>query len=219
MNSLSDIIKSRKSIRAFLNKEVDSNLIKDLLTTASHAPSGGNLQPWKIYILNDKSMKNFLDFQVSWKGQENPPYPIYPKKLKEPYRTSRNEMGEEMYSLIDIGREDKVGRLNQMIKNFEFFGAPAGLFCFVDKQMGLPQWSDLGMFLQSFMLLAHESGLDTCAQESWSLKQGCISNFLDTPDDLMLFCGVAIGYKDPNSKINELRTSRRPIDDWATFVD
>ena len=216
--TLTEIINSRKSIRAYLDKSVDNELIKEMLKKASKAPSGGNLQPWKIYIINSNSMNKFLNFQKNWRGNEEIPYPIYPEKLKEPYRTSRYEVGEKMYSLLGISREDKIGRANQMLKNFEFFGAPAGLFCFVDKQMGLPQWSDLGMFLQTFMLLAGDQDLDTCAQESWSLKQNCVKTFLKVPEEYLLFCGMAIGYANKDSKINELQTSRRPIDDWATFV-
>ena len=216
--TLTEIINSRKSIRAFLDKPVDNKVIEEMLKMASQAPSGGNLQPWKIYVINSSSMDKFINFQKNWKGKEEPPYPIYPEKLKEPYRTSRYEVGEEMYSLLGIKREDKVGRLNQMLKNFDFFGAPVGLFCFVDKQMGLPQWSDLGMFLQTFMLLAVDQDLDTCAQESWSLKQNCVKEFLKVPDEYLLFCGMAIGYADKDSKINKLQTTRRPIDDWATFV-
>lgn len=138
--TLTEIINSRKSIRAFLDKPVDNKVIEEMLKKASHAPSGGNLQPWKIYVINSSSMDNFINFQKNWKGKEEPPYPIYPEKLKEPYRTSRYEVGEEMYALLGIKREDKVGRLNQMLKNFDFFGAPVGLFCFVDKQMGLPMF-------------------------------------------------------------------------------
>ena len=216
--TLTEIINSRKSIRAFLDKPVDNKVIEEMLKMASQAPSGGNLQPWKIYVINSSSMDKFINFQKKWKGKEEPPYPIYPEKLKEPYRTSRYEVGEEMYSLLGIKREDKVGRLNQMLKNFDFFGAPVGLFCFVDKQMGLPQWSDLGMFLQTFMLLAVDQDLDTCAQESWSLKQNCVKEFLKVPDEHMLFCGMASGDADIDSKINNLQTTRRPIDDWATFV-
>ena len=215
--TLTEIIKSRKSVRAYLDKPVSNDLIKELLIKASQSPSGGNLQPWKIYIVNEQSMKDFIKFQNNWKGKEEPPYPIYPEKLKEPYRTSRNQMGEDMYSLIGIERDDKLGRMNQILKNFNFFGAPAGLFCFVDKQMGLPQWSDLGMFLQTFMLLAVDADLDTCAQESWSLKQNCVRTYLDVSENHILFCGMAIGYADKKNKINELSTSRRSIDDWATF--
>ena len=217
--TLTEIIKNRKSIRSFVDKPVSNNIIKEMLQKSSRAPSGGNLQPWKIYIVNEKSMKNFLEFQKNWKGKEEPPYPIYPEKLKEPYRTSRNQMGEQMYSLLDIKREDKIGRMNQMLKNFDFFDAPVGMFCFIDKQMGLPQWSDLGMFLQTFMLLAVDNNLDTCAQESWSLKQNCVKTYLDISDDCILFCGMAIGHANIDDKVNELNTPRRPIDEWATFVE
>ena len=217
--TLSEIIKNRKSIRSFTDKPVSNDIIREMLQKSSRAPSGGNLQPWKIYIVNEKSMKDFLEFQKNWKGKEEPPYPIYPEKLKEPYKTSRNQMGEQMYSLLDIKREDKIGRMNQMLKNFDFFDAPVGMFCFIDKQMGLPQWSDLGMFLQTLMLLAVDNNLDTCAQESWSLKQNCVKTYLDISDDCILFCGMAIGHANIDDKVNELNTPRRPIDEWATFVE
>ena len=217
--TLSEIIKNRKSIRSFTDKPVSNDIIREMLQKSSRAPSGGNLQPWKIYIVNEKSMKDFLEFQKNWKGKEEPPYPIYPEKLKEPYKTSRNQMGEQMYSLLDIKREDKIGRMNQMLKNFDFFGAQVGMFCFIDKQMGLPQWSDLGMFLQTFMLLAVDNNLDTCAQESWSLKQNCVKTYLDISDDSILFCGMAIGHANMDDKVNELNTPRRPIDEWATFIE
>ncbi len=217
--TLSEIIKNRKSIRSFTDKPVSNDIIREMLQKSSRAPSGGNLQPWKIYIVNEKSMKDFLEFQKNWKGKEEPPYPIYPEKLKEPYKTSRNQMGEQMYSLLDIKREDKIGRMNQMLKNFNFFDAPVGMFCFIDKQMGLPQWSDLGMFLQTFMLLAVDNNLDTCAQESWSLKQNCVKTYLGISDDSILFCGMAIGHANMDDKVNELNTPRRPIDEWATFIE
>ena len=215
MVDVTDAVLSRRSIRSFLNKPVESSLIKELLEKSSYAPSGGNLQPWKIFVTNNNTMEEFLEFQKNWSEGDIPEYPIYPEKLKEPYRTSRFEVGEQIYAAIGISREDKNARLNQMLKNFEFFGAPCGLFCFVDRQMNLPQWSDLGMFLQTFMLLAQESNLDTCGQESWALKQNMISKFFEVDTDLMLFCGIAIGYKDPDDPINNFKRTRRPIDEWA----
>jgi nitroreductase len=149
----------------------------------------------------------------------NPAYDIYPSKLKEPYRSSRYRVGEEMYELLDIPREDKESRINQVLVNFQFFGAPAGLFCFLDKQMGPPQWADCGMFLQTFMLLAAESGVDTCAQEAWSMKEQCIRDFFSIPEELGIFCGMAIGYRDTNAAINTLRTEREHINNWAKFVN
>ena len=174
---VSEAVESRQSIREYLEKPVDNQLIREILEKSARAANGGNLQPWKIFVINKESMADFLKQQSEWAEPETSAYDIYPPKLKEPYRTSRYELGEQMYSLLGIDRDDKEGRFMQVLKNFEFFGAPAAIFCFVDKQMGPPQWSDLGMFLQTFMLLAQESGLDTCAQEAWSMKQESVSDF------------------------------------------
>lgn len=216
--NVTESVLARKSIRAFLNKPIDSSIIKELLNKSSRAASGGNLQPWKIVVINKESMNQFLSFQDKWDKPETPSYEIYPPKLKEPYRTSRYELGEDMYNLLGISREDKDGRLNQVMENFKFFGAPAALFCFVDNQMGPPQWSDLGMFLQTFMLLAQEEGIDTCAQEAWSIKNDSVKNFVGANEDDVLFCGVAIGYQDKNALINQLQSKRRHVDQWATFL-
>ena len=215
---VSEAVNSRQSIRAFTDQEVSDELIQRLLEKSARAASGGNLQPWKIFVINNETMINFLKFQEDWTDPETPAYDIYPENLSEPYKTSRYEVGAEMYSILDIDRDDKEGRFKQMLENFKFFGAPSAFFCFVDRQMGRPQWSDLGMFLQNFMLLAKEVGLDTCPQEAWAIKQESVTAFVKAPDELMLFCGMAIGYKDDEAKINKLRTQRRPFEGWATFV-
>ena len=216
---VTEAVDSRKSIRAFLDKAVADSLIKELLEKSSRAASGGNLQPCKIYVINGKTMNSFHKFQSEWTEPETPAYAIYPENLKEPYKTSRYEVADDMYSLLGIEREDKEARFKQVLKNYEFFGAPAAFFCFVDRQMGRPQWSDLGMFLQTFMLLAREAGLDTCPQEAWAMKQESVTAFVEAPDELMLFCGMAIGYQDESEKVNELRTSRTPIEDWTVFLN
>ena len=215
---VSEAVASRKSIREFLKTPVKNSLIKDLLSKSARAANGGNLQPWQIFVINNESMTAFLKHQSEWTEPETPAYDIYPSGLKEPYRTSRYELGEQMYNLLNISRDDKEARFMQVLKNFEFFGAPAAIFCFVDRQMGPPQWSDLGMFLQTFMLLGQEVGIDTCAQEAWSMKQESVSNFFKVDDETMLFCGMAIGYKDPDAIVNKLNSERRPVDQWATFL-
>ena len=215
---VSEAVLSRRSIRAFTSEPIDNQIIKDLLNLAARSPSGGNLQPWKIYVINDRSMKKFIEFQAKWNQPEVPAYDIYPSNLKEPYITSRYQLGETMYELLNIPRDDKEARLKQVMRNFQFFDAPAALFCFVDKQMGPPQWSDLGMFLQTFMLLAQEVGVDTCAQEAWAMKNDSVSEFVGASESDILFCGVAMGYKDKSASINKLSSERRPIDQWAKFL-
>ncbi|MDA8543963.1 nitroreductase [Gammaproteobacteria bacterium] len=216
--NVTEAVLTRSSIRSYLNKPVSNDLLKVLLEKSSRSASGGNLQPWKIFVINNSSMGAFLNFQENWSEPELPAYDIYPPKLKEPYRTSRFELGEQMYELLGIDREDKEGRISQVMENFRFFGAPCAFFCFVDRQMGPPQWSDLGMFLQTFMLLAKETGLDTCAQEAWSMKHDSVSKFVKAEDSDILFCGMAIGYRDNNAIINSLKSERRPLNEWAKFV-
>ena len=193
-------------------------MLRDLLEAASRAPSGGNLQPWRIYVVNGDAMTRLRAHLEGRPPVEAPEYDIYPKGLVEPYRTNRFALGEQMYELLGIPRDDKEGRLRQFAKNGEFFDAPAALFCYVDRQMGPPQWSDLGMFLQTFMLLAVENGLDTCAQEYWSVRHKAVTAFVGAPENEMLFCGVALGREDASAPVNSLVSERMPLEQWAMFL-
>ncbi|MEY2958839.1 MAG: hypothetical protein RLZZ01_1407 [Actinomycetota bacterium] len=215
--SVTDAVARRSSIRRFLPDPLSDEVLRDLVERAARAPSGGNVQPWRIYVLNGDSMSRFREF-ITGRPHEQPEYDIYPASLWEPYRTNRFTIGEQMYATIGIGRDDKAGRLAQFAANDDFFGAPAALFCFVDRRMGPPQWSDLGMYLQTFMLLAQEAGLDTCAQEYWTVRHGAVQEFVGAPDEEMLFCGMAIGHADRDAPINTLVSERMPLDDWARFV-
>ena len=220
--SVSDALLKRRSVRGFLDRPVDAATIRRLVAAAARAPSGGNLQPWKIYVLSGAP----LDALKTEMGQrivelprgETTEYDIYPPNLHSPYKERRFEIGEALYRAIGIPREDKAARWRQFNKNFRFFDAPVGLFCFVDRLMGRPQWSDLGMYLQSLMLLAVEEGLATCPQECWSVYPQTIAQFVAAPPELMLFCGMAIGYEDTEVKANQLRSVRAPIEEFATFI-
>jgi nitroreductase len=215
---VSEAVTARRSVRQFTDTPVASDTIRDLLRRAARGPSGGNLQPWRIYVINDASMARFRAF-IADRPASGGEYDIYPPNLWEPYRTNRFTVGEQMYATIGIARDDRAGRLRQFARNQDFFGAPAALFCFIDRRLGPPQWSDLGMFLQTFMLLAQEAGVDTCAQEFWSVHHEAVREFVGAPDEELLFCGVAIGHADPDAPINSLVTERMPFEEWATFVE
>ena len=215
---VSKAIASRRSVRNFLDAPVSNEIIGKLLSQACRAPSGGNIQPWRVFILNGSSMTNFLRHIEEHSEPESPEYAIYPPSLKDPYRSSRYKCGEDMYALLDIAREDKVARYAHLDRNFIFFDAPAAIFIYVDRIMGPPQWSDLGMFLQNFMLLAKQEGLDTCAQESWASRPFTVASYINPPPELMLFCGCAIGYANEEARVNQLVTEREPLENWATFL-
>lgn len=216
--NVSDAVAARTSIRRFLDKPVSTDLIRELLEKSARAPSGGNLQPWRVFVITGEKMPDFLTHLNQSEVKDKAEYAVYPPDLKSPYRDSRFKVGEDMYALLDIPRDDKPARYAHLARNFEFFGAPTGFFCFVDRIMGPPQWSDLGMFLQTFMLLAQEAGLDTCAQEAWANRAQSVAGYVGAPEQWMLFCGMAVGYKDPDEPVNTLVSDREPLDVWTKFL-
>ncbi len=218
---VSEAIVSRRSVRGFTNQPVDPATIRRIVEAAARAPSGGNLQPWHIDVVAGaplEELKAIMRTRIMEAPTGEPTeYDIYPKVLPGPYKDYRFAVGEELYRALGIPREDKMARMMWFARNFQFFGAPVALFCTVAKTMGPPQWSDLGMYLQSLMLLLREAGLDSCPQECWAIYPATIRSFLGTPDDRMLFTGMAIGYKDEQDLANAARPSRAPLADFATF--
>lgn len=219
--TVTEAIESRTSCRAFLPTPVSGETIRAILETAKYAPSGGNLQPWHVYALAGEPLAEFLaliraKLPASPRG-EGTEYDVYPRDITEPYRSRRFQCGEDMYATIGVPREDKLARLRQFARNYELFGAPVALFFAIDRQMGVGQWADLGMFMQNIMLLAREHGLHTCAQEAWAVWHKSVESFLGIPSNLMFFCGMALGYRDESAPINRLRTARAALDEFATL--
>lgn len=209
----------RFSCRAFTDAPVDGAVVREILETAHRAPSGGNLQPWRVYALAGEPLAAFKAIMRE-RLAENPrgegaEYDVYPKDLADPYRTRRFTVGEDLYGALGVARENKLGRLAQFARNFEFFGAPVGLFFCLHRGMGPPQWADLGMYMQSVMLLAAERGLDTCAQEAWSMFPRTVAEHLQLPPDYMLFSGMALGCADLTDPVNRWRARREPFEAFA----
>jgi nitroreductase len=219
--NVSEAVSTRISCRAFVAMPVPQETVRAILDAARRAPSGGNLQPWHVHALTGAplaellaTVRRKLPAEPRGEGSE---YDIYPAGLVEPYRSRRYQCGEDMYATIGVAREDKLGRLLQFARNYDFFGAPVGLFFSIDRRLGPPQWSDLGMYMQTVMLLAREHGLHTCPQEAWSVWYRTVGEFLQLPAELMLFSGMALGYADPAHPINTLRTQRAPLEEFATL--
>jgi nitroreductase len=216
-----DAVVARRSVRGFLNAPVDVDRVRTLIIQASRAASGGNLQPWHVDLVSGEALgrlKGMMLAKLARGESEAPDYDIYPKELPAPYRDYRFEVGEALYSALGIAREDKAARRVWFARNFAFFGAPIAFFVTIDRKMGPPQWQDLGQFLASFMLLAVEEGLATCAQECWAVYPETVRQFLGTPDERMLFCGMAIGFEDKNDPANQMRSARADAGDWLNVL-
>jgi nitroreductase len=192
------------------------------LQKAARAPSGGNLQPWHVTVLSGAPLHRLVETVVAKQAElprgEAAEYDVYPKQLAEPYNARRFKIGEDMYARLGIAREDRPARRQWFARNFRFFDAPVGLFCFVDRMMGPPQWSDCGMFLQSLMLLLREAGYDSCAQECWSMFAPTVYKELQIPEHMMLFCGMAIGKRNPEAAVNDLVSDRAALEEFAEFI-
>jgi nitroreductase len=216
--NVTEAVDKRVSVRAFLDKPVPGDLVREILEAAHRAPSGGNLQPWRVHAIAGAPLEELKAKVGANLAGEEPEYDVYPPELWDPFRTRRFQCGEDLYATIGIPREDKPARLRQLFKNTQFFGAPVGLFFSLDRNLGRPQWADVGMYMQTVMLLATERGLATCAQEFWARYPKTVGDFVGLPEDHMLFSGMALGWPDESAPINTLRTRRDPFDVWATMT-
>jgi nitroreductase len=218
---VSEAIATRKTIRAFKPDQVSRKTIEEIVQLAARAPSGGNLQPWKVHALigpaRDELVRRVAEIRKTHPMGTTPEYHIYPPDLTEPYKTRRHRIGEAMYATIAIPREDKMARLKFFSANWEFFGAPVGLIFTIDRQMQQGQWADLGMFMENIMLLAREHGLHTCPQEAWALFHPQIREYLSVPENEMIFCGMALGYADEAAPVNTLNSERAPLAEYLTI--
>lgn len=216
-----EAVTSRRAVRGFIDRPVPREVLERVLSAAAWAPSGSNLQPWHVYVLTGRpldELKELAGGRVTardpWDERE---YEMYPQTLRSPYRERRSAFGAERYSSLGIGREDWEARQRAASANWECFGAPAALFCYIDRGLGRPQWSDLGMYLQTVMLLLRAEGLHSCPQMAWSVYRKTVAEVLSPPDDLILFCGMSIGFED--TTVPYTRTGRAPLEQTVTFVD
>jgi nitroreductase len=217
-----DAVATRFSCRAFLPTAIPEQTVRDIVEGAARAPSAGNMQPWRVYALAGERVEALTAVLAPRMATELPrgegtDYTIYPSPLDEPYKSRRFTVGELLYKAIGIPREDKAGRYKQYARNYIFFGAPVALFFAREKAHGPAQWADIGGYLQTVALLARGYGLHTCPQQAWVSFHKTVRSFLDLPENLMVYSGMALGYADETAPINQWRSPREPLDGFATF--
>ncbi|HID68924.1 MAG TPA: nitroreductase [Desulfobacterales bacterium] len=214
------LLQQRKSVRAFLDKEVETEKINAILSAASHAPSGANIQPWQVAVVGGETKKELQtqienSFRQGVRGEAD--YQYYPKKWIRPYKFRRINCGKLMYTTLNIKRSDKQRRLDQWAANYRAFDAPVLLLFFMDASMEAGSFLDCGMFLQSIMLAALEQGLATCPQAAFSDYPAIIKKTLGYPQNSILLCGMAIGYEDKDALVNSYRTPREDISTFTRY--
>jgi nitroreductase len=219
--NVAEAVASRRSIRAFLDRPVNQQALRRVLEAAQRAPSGGNVQPWNAVVLTGEPLARLqaaiAEVLPQGRAGRSAEYDIYPPALDGVYEDRRVAVGEVMYEALGIARDDKKGRLEQFAHNFRAFGAPVVMLVHTPRYMGPPQWSDIGMWLQTVMLLLREEGLDSCPQESWAMYARQIRQCVAIPEDHIFFCGMAIGYRDPAAPVNLFAVPRAPLSEVVRF--
>ena len=218
-----DAISSRRSVRAFLDTPVPKEEIEEILKVSARAPSGTNMQPWKVYVATGDSLKELSEavlaaFNDGSYGPEQT-YKYYPDKFFEPYLGRRRKVGWDLYGLLGIEKGDGAKMHAQHGKNYRFFNAPVGMMFTIDNRLEIGSWLDYGMFLENIMIAARGRGLDTCPQAAWAPYHRAIRPVLDIPDEEVVVCGMALGYANNDAIENTLATERAPLDDFVKFMD
>ena len=216
-------ITSRRSIRAFLPTPVPEATIREILDVSARAPSGTNLQPWKVHVLTGAARQRLSDALMAAyndpaeRAQHSEEYDYYPREWVSPYIDRRRKIGWDLYGLLEIGKTDKDKMHAQHGRNYAFFDAPVGFIFTIDRIMAKGSWLDYGMFLENIMIAARGRGLDTCPQAAFTQFHRVIKRELQLSDDEMVVCGMALGVADHAAVANRLTTARATVDEFAKF--
>ncbi|MGW3210190.1 nitroreductase [Streptomyces sp. NPDC001135] len=214
-------VDSRRAVRAFTGEPVPRAALERVLTAAARSPSGGNLQPWHTYVLTGAPLAE-LKKRAGARAAAGDPgderqYRMYPPRPKSPYRERRSAAAAQRFTALGIRRGDTEARRAAVDENWRCFGAPCLLLCYLDRDMGAAQWADLGMYLQTVMLLLRAEGLHSCPQMAWSVYHRTVADVVSPPEELVLFAGVSIGFADPSARY--ARIDRAPLGETLTFLD
>jgi len=214
-------LRTRGSTRAFLNRPVAHEMVATLLEAARFAPSGTNIQPWRVHVVTGETRERICrevrHAATHERAQHKAPFYFYPTQWREPYLVRRRACGWGLYSTLGIVKGDHAAGLEQELRNYDFFGAPVGLLFFIDNDLPIGSWLDYGMFVQSVMLSAVSHGLATCPQYSWSNFHEVVRPILGVPESQTLICGVALGYADPAAAVNGYRPTRLPVEEFTSW--
>ncbi len=220
--SAEEAITSRRSIRRFLPDPVTRETVEHLLAIASRAPSGTNIQPWKVYVVAGET-KAALSAAIleAYDGDEKfeREYNYYPLEFTETHLARRRKIGWDLYGLLGIEKGEKDKMHAQHRRNFMFFDAPVGLMFTIDRALQIGSWFDYGMFFQNIMVAARGVGLHTCPQAAFANYHAVIREQLGIPGDEVVICGMSLGTADADAIENTLLTEREPVDGFTTFID
>lgn len=215
---VAEAVASRRSVRAFIDKPVPFETVHHVLDQARMAPSGCNFQPWEAIVLTGEPLRALQEQLLASEPDDPQEYDFSAPGQLEKYQSRLKAVGASMYEGMGIARGQRDQREVFARSNILSFNAPVLLLCHFPKLMKEPQWSDVGMWLQTIMLLLRGEGLDSCPQEYMGIYGRTIKDHLGLSDDTLLFCGLAIGWGDTAAAVNNFQRDRTSLADQVAFL-
>ena len=216
-----DCIKTRMSIRKFKPEPVAKDVLLEVFNTAKWSPSYKNSQPWEAIILSGTKKEALSTMMIDLLEKGTKPCPDLPEPKSWPQaegaRIAQLFRKRAEATGIDLSDPEVVKQAQRV--NFDFYGAPHGIYLF--QEASLTPWSlfDLGLFAQSLMLAAHAMGLGTVPQAFATDYAQDIKKFLNIPETKRLVLGISIGYPDLESPANALRTDRMATAELVQWLE
>ncbi|MCV6576865.1 MAG: nitroreductase [Cohaesibacter sp.] len=218
--SLDDVLFSRRSVRAFLDEPVDLDDVKAMCVAARSAPSGANLQPGQLHILTANPLAKLIEGLQQAVAQQRPfdhDYSYFPDPMPAYLKERQRAAGYALYEALSISRRDLDGRRAQFARNYSFFGAPVGIIVTIERTMGKGCFMDLGMFLMTFLLKVEAMGYSATGIGAMANYASVIHEHLGLDEEEMVVCGLAVGKADHDHPVNQFRTQRADLEDFAQF--
>ena len=216
--NVAEAVATRRSIRAFKDTPVPFEKVRRVLEQARMTPSGCNYQPWEATVLTGAPLAALQQRLLASQPDDPQEYDFAAPGQVPKYQERLSNLGKAMYGAMAVARDNSEQRADFVKMNMVSFGAPVLLLCHFPKLMKEPQWSDCGMWLQTIMLLLRGEGLDSCPQEYMGVYGRTIKDHLGLGDDILLFCGIAIGWRDEQAPVNNFERERVPLDEQVTFL-
>lgn len=173
------LIETRQSIRKFKPEAPPKNTIERILSAATHAPSGKNIQNWRFFVIEGQKRDEYLKYsQKSWLGIKD--------ILKEKLKPSLYDFTERFF--------------------FTLGDAPYVVFAYSYNSPQERYHTSIGsvyMAVQNINLACIAEGLGCCTMGAPLEIKDEVDTFLGVKDlpeykagQLELLCAVVIGYPD-----------------------
>lgn len=218
LDELRAVLDARASVRAFRPEPLGRARLSALFATAQRAASWCNIQPWRVVVTEPPTTDAVRAALIaaSKSGLPSPELP-FPLDYPEPYGQHRRACAGALYAAMGIARDDKAGRYDAWLRNFELFDAPHVAVVSVDKRLGPYAILDIGVWLGTLLAAAAADGIATCPMASVVTYPKPLRALLPIADDHQLLFGIALGTA-ADAPANACRTTRAPLDANVTFV-